>query len=431
MQGTGDRRYSNRFEPLSEPWANTQSAKRARHSTGGEWSDTPPPPPQQFQTLNNIELNEIKQLPTDEKLNFIIEGMSSMGLLKYRIDNMESHLYVQSATHEVTQQRLRLLEYKSIDAEARYRESNIIITGITESRYENTVNLVRDTISNNLKMDPSQFIIVRAFRLGRVITPRAPHLRQDLPPKPRFILATFSHAGEVEALMNSASLLKDTNIGLSRDYPKEISEARKILWPEFKSKRNELGKDRVKLLFPAAIKVDGRITRNLFPEWFETLRGSRFTDVPKRISLALKSKSESIRQAYDTQFANQNRSEPSHTSPSRSQATMVPPPHHTITSRQVDDSNPATNTNPKSHHIPEECTQQHVDTDPNENMETVTLIIPDETPLSTRDSIQSTVTGGTIPNDPISVSPLPETNCATEQHFTGAIPKGDNPGNNG
>jgi hypothetical protein len=83
--------------------------------------------------------------------------MSNLGLLKYRIDNIKSHLYVQSATLDVTQQRLRLLEYKSIDTEARSRENNVVISGIPESNGEDPVKLVKNFIDANLKLDTSQF----------------------------------------------------------------------------------------------------------------------------------------------------------------------------------------------------------------------------------------------------------------------------------
>jgi hypothetical protein len=116
-------------------------------------------------------------------------------------------------------------------------------------------------------------------------------------------LATFSNAGEVNALMGYAHRLKNSGIGISRDYPREISDARKSLWPEFKRKRDEFGKENVKILYPAALLVNGRITRNFFPDWHDILKESRITDVHKRISDSLKSKSDNIRQAYDAQLS--------------------------------------------------------------------------------------------------------------------------------
>lgn len=57
-----------------------------------------------------------------------------------------------------------------------------------------------------------------------------------------------------------------------------------FLWPEFKSKRNELGNDRVKLLYPASINADGRVSRNLFLYYLlksvETFGGSRIYGRP-------------------------------------------------------------------------------------------------------------------------------------------------------
>jgi hypothetical protein len=66
------------------------------------WSCTPQPPPSS-QLISDLDLNEIKK---QKQMNNILERMSNLGLSKYRIDDIELHLYVQSATLDVTQQRL-------------------------------------------------------------------------------------------------------------------------------------------------------------------------------------------------------------------------------------------------------------------------------------------------------------------------------------
>ncbi|KAH3872884.1 hypothetical protein DPMN_036107 [Dreissena polymorpha] len=50
--------------------------------------------------------------------------------------------------------------------------------------------------------------------------------------------------------MDSAKLSKNTHLGISRDYPREISEARKDLWPDFKAARDKYGSKNLKMLFP-------------------------------------------------------------------------------------------------------------------------------------------------------------------------------------
>lgn len=127
-------------------------------------------------------------------------------------------------------------------------------------------------------------MILRAYRLGRVFRPRAPHLGPAPSPPPRQILVTFSQPVEVDFIMSSAHKLKGSKIGLSRDYPKEISDARKALWSRYKEARAQYGPKSAKILYPAALQVNGKITHNLFPDWFETLRGSRNVFNPKRVA---------------------------------------------------------------------------------------------------------------------------------------------------
>lgn len=110
--GTIDRRYNTR--------------KRARHSTcvvspPGNFTDLSHA---NTSNVNFMNMEKMKQLPTDEKLNVILESMATWGLLKYRIDNIEAHVYISCASHEVADQRNRLLEYKSSNQEVRSREAN-------------------------------------------------------------------------------------------------------------------------------------------------------------------------------------------------------------------------------------------------------------------------------------------------------------------
>lgn len=73
-------------------------------------------------------------------------------------------------------------------------------------------------------MDSETFVIIRAFRLARFIKPRASHLPLEYS-KPRNIIVTFCQSVVIDILMENAFKLKDTGIGLSKDYPREISDA--------------------------------------------------------------------------------------------------------------------------------------------------------------------------------------------------------------
>lgn len=302
-------KYVGRYGPLSDGFEPVPQRKRARHSTG-QSSITPP---KQFSTNDSErqDTDRIKTLSTDEKLNYIIDKLSQNDILKVRVDNIEAQVYVNCATHEVLDERVRLLEYKSIDLEVRNRECNIIISGVPEKVDENTSDVVESILQKHLDLDTPVHLL-QAYRLGRIIRPRAPHLPAVSKPQHRTILARFAYAYEVELLLSSAYKLKGTKIGLSRDFPREISDARKALWPEYKSQKQQFGSKDVRIRFPAALVVKNRVIKDMFPDWHSVLRGSRDSDPQRRISAVLQARSETARLilASQAELANQGRPAP-------------------------------------------------------------------------------------------------------------------------
>ena len=77
--------------------------------------------------------------------------------------------------------------------------------------------------------------------------------------------------------MKEAKRLKGTRFSIDRDYPSEIAEARKKLWPEVKQLRGILGQN-VQLQFPVRIVLNGQITKDAFPHWDETLKSEIMKD---------------------------------------------------------------------------------------------------------------------------------------------------------
>lgn len=74
---------------------------------------------------------------------------------------------------------------------------------------------------------------VDEIRFERV--PRMPTRRnQDNPTKPRPVIAKFSFYQDKQFVWSSVKNLKDTGIGLSHDYPKEIDDIHAKLYPVLK-----------------------------------------------------------------------------------------------------------------------------------------------------------------------------------------------------
>ena len=80
---------------------------------------------------------------------------------------------------------------------------------------------MRDFIHGRLNIDRDLYL-ERAHRLGRYDNSKI-----------RPITVAFRDFCDVDEIMESASNLNSSSYGFSRDYPKEISQARQSLWRKF------------------------------------------------------------------------------------------------------------------------------------------------------------------------------------------------------
>ena len=205
--------------------------------------------------LSKLSVNEIRVSSIDRKVDELTNVSS-------RVDAVEN---VVRSQHD----RLKLLEYRSIDLEARSRRKNLLIKGIPENRRENCFQEVRRIILEELGIERDMYL-ERAHRLGRFDSS-----------KTRPIIVAFRDFCDTLEILNAASSLKDTPYSVCRDYPSEISKARQSLWRQFKETRESNPNRKVTLEYPAAIYVNGVLVADAFPDWYPTLRGSRVSVVPQ------------------------------------------------------------------------------------------------------------------------------------------------------
>ncbi|MEW8547345.1 MAG: hypothetical protein AB2693_27875, partial [Candidatus Thiodiazotropha sp.] len=273
--------------------------KRQRISTGGQSNEpcTYEEPPN-YETLSNEEklslllskvtLNEARVVTIQNKLDTVID-------LSKRVSSVERVL----KSHD---DRLTLLEYRSLDIEARSRRKNILFKGLPEDRRENCFEIVRDFIRHKLDIDRDMYL-ERAHRLGRYDQGKI-----------RPIIVAFRDFCDVEDIIGNAKKLKDSNFGVSRDYPLEIAKARQSLWKQFKEIRDNNPDKKVTLGFPAKIIVGNEVVVDLFPNWFGVLGGSRidFTNVQKPWTITTDTAEQNITArglATDTQMSDQTQSQ--------------------------------------------------------------------------------------------------------------------------
>ncbi|KAH3789196.1 hypothetical protein DPMN_167368 [Dreissena polymorpha] len=116
----------------------------------------------------------------------------------------------------------RSICYHSIDRDAINMQNNIIIYGLSERLPYNERNLVLRFLENELDIDTSDMMIDRAHRLGRKFT--------NTDDQKRPMVVRFRDYIDTETILSKAYKLKRTHFGLDRQYPKEITRARKELY---------------------------------------------------------------------------------------------------------------------------------------------------------------------------------------------------------
>lgn len=238
--------FSNGFVPVSYG-----RGKRQRVSSGGRSNSD-----------ISKELSNFENMSTDDKLNALFKKLTTT---EVKIDS----IYCSNFPETVIQsnlKRIKLLEYKSIDIEARSRRRNLIFRGIDgDEPNENCFEKVRDIIFNKLCIEDDMYL-ERAHRLG----PRNIGHRN----RPRPVIVAFRDYYDTELILEKAFRLKGSNNAVSRDYPQEISSARKSLWGQFKEARS-IDRNRVQIKYPARLVVNGNTVRDCFPDWDEVMQQKR------------------------------------------------------------------------------------------------------------------------------------------------------------
>ena len=192
-------------------------------------------------------------------------------------------------------ERIKVLEYKSIDLEAHSRRRNFLFRGIAgDHPGENCFDKVRDFIQSKLCIETDMYL-ERAHRLG------SRRIGRDNQFRP--IIVAFRDYYDTVIILEQAHRLKGTGFGVSRDYRAEISKARKSIWSQFKEARS-VQTNKVQIKHPARLVVNGQTIHDCFPDWDDVLYTSRTKVSESRIqgySNAACSKSETVHSLFAVQ----------------------------------------------------------------------------------------------------------------------------------
>ena len=222
----------------------------------------------------SVDEDEFKRMPNDEKLDIIFAKLiniehkqSQIEKLEYVTKSNSAELNSLKKTASVHEDTLTFLSYKSLDLEARSRRKNLIFRVLTESRGEDCYEIINTFLYNDMQFEEVNFVMDRAHRMG-------PRNRRNFLRRP--IIVAFRDYYDVERIIEHVYLLKGTRYGVDRDYPKEINNARRLLWNRYKELRETKRRtDTVSLQYPARLVVNGKIVEDAFPGWNEALKKVR------------------------------------------------------------------------------------------------------------------------------------------------------------
>ena len=155
---------------------------------------------------------------------------------------------------------IEVLKRRNIKLEAYTRRENIRIYNIKEESDENTEEQVRNLFVAKLRIPQNDVDAIRFERVHRI--PVKPSSQRSQSRGPRPVIVRFSHYQNKEFVRSFYKNLKGTKIGISDDFPREVEEIHKTLYPVLKQAKRKQKRAFFKLIINGQI-YRGEETKNL------------------------------------------------------------------------------------------------------------------------------------------------------------------------
>ena len=211
-----------------------QSRKRKRNETG------------------SVDLDAFTKMSPDEKLIALFTKLMTVedkkNILRSVMSPVHEKVDILEDCVNIHERKIKMLSYRSLDLEARSRRNNLIFRGLADVAGENCTDIIVDFLSEEMAMEISPIVIARAHRLGSLQRFRS---RQHVSRRP--IIVAFKDYSLTEQIMTNARRLRGTNFRVEKDFPAEIAEARKNLWPKLKAEKSKNPTCRVTIAYPAKL----------------------------------------------------------------------------------------------------------------------------------------------------------------------------------
>ena len=157
-------------------------------------------------------------------------------------------------------QRMEDLEFRVIDQEARGRRNNLLFHGVDETHREDCLKVAKELLRKSGVPDPENITIERAHR---VPPHRPPTQIGNRAFKPRPLIVRFLDFTERQEVKRAKKQLP-AGVTVSDDLPKEVREARKLLYPEMEAIKRSGGDCWIG--YPARLIVSGVVKRSIRPK---------------------------------------------------------------------------------------------------------------------------------------------------------------------
>lgn len=209
----------------------TTERNSAKHKKKDSSTDT--------EDLQTTEIEVSLLASINNKLDFLTVVHNKLKELRISIEYAYNQILVQANTEpqttmdsvsnelDLVKNQNKSLQETVLDLQTRSMRDNLIFTGIQENAQDKPEELIKDFIKNQLKLTLDTVDKITFHRIGPKSNAR-----------PRPIVAKFEQFKQKELVKSRGRQLKGTTFGLNDQYPKEIQECRKILYPILKDSRN-------------------------------------------------------------------------------------------------------------------------------------------------------------------------------------------------
>lgn len=147
----------------------------------------------------------------------------------------------------------RVMKESLLDIQSRCMRENLFFSGIPEDASNNPEGAIREFMQSALKLPietVNKVAFHRVHRLGA---------RSDKTKGPRPIIAKFEHYQQKELIKSRGRELKGTKFGLNDQFPREINERRKRLYPVQRQQRKD---GRRAFIIVDKLFIDGQLFRD-------------------------------------------------------------------------------------------------------------------------------------------------------------------------